>query len=110
MFFYFIASVGQCAISKGSFPFINFTMDYISTPVYSCRPDDSNSSDNHLYILSVYGNHYAKSTLVDITGESTKPVVLALANYYPVSWKVRNQGVHIEKIILVSLSIAKQSM
>ena len=131
MFFCFIASIGQCAISKVFFPFISFTMGYISTPVYSCYPGffpfisftmgyistpvyscypDSNSLDNHLYILSVYGNHYAKSTLIDIRGESTKPVVLVLANYYPVTWKVQNHGVQIEKIILVSLSFAKQSV
>ena len=71
-------------------------------PVYSCHPDTT-SAENDLYILSVYGNHYAKSTVVDITGESQEPVTLVLASYYPITWEVRNHEVHIQKIILVSL-------
>ena len=70
-------------------------------PVYSCHPDTT-SSENDLYILSVYGNHYAKSTVVDITGEIQEPVTLVLASYYPITWKVKNHEVHIQKIILVS--------
>ena len=48
-------------MSQGSFTFVNFTMDSVTIPVYTCRPD-TNISENDLYILALYGNHYAKST------------------------------------------------
>ena len=102
--FLFTASVGQCIVSQGSFPFVNFTMDNVTIPVYTCRPD-TNISENDLYILALYGNHYAKSTVVDVLGKRRKPVTIVLASYYPIIWQIRSNEVKIQKIILVSLKL-----
>ena len=77
---------------------------WITLPsLYIVAAQTSNSSGNNLYIVSVYGNHYASSTIIDIKGESTEPVILVLANYYPVTWRVMYNGLTVKKIILVSL-------
>ena len=62
-----------------------------------------------MHILSLYGNHYAKFTVVNVTGESQEPVTLILANYYPISWQVLYEGIDIEQVILVSLKILLQT-
>ncbi|XP_071110218.1 uncharacterized protein [Haliotis cracherodii] len=70
--------------------------------VFSCQSEVTTESAD-LHVLSIFGNHRSLSTTVEVSRNTSKPAVLALVNYHPVTWKIRiKPQVNLQKIILVS--------
>ncbi|XP_050413004.1 uncharacterized protein LOC126827566 [Patella vulgata] len=71
--------------------------------LFACKSAQVRQSKIH--VLSIFGNHRAASTMVNISGSSSQPKVLVLVNYHPITWDIRvSDPVELEQIVMVSFN------
>ncbi|XP_046556678.1 uncharacterized protein LOC124265869 isoform X2 [Haliotis rubra] len=97
-----LPAVDTCNIRKNGKSKAVAVLKGTQQKVFGCQSDvDTESAD--LHVLSIFGNHRSLSTTVEVSRNSSKPAVLALVNYHPVTWKIRiKPNVNLQKVILVS--------
>ncbi|XP_041368724.1 uncharacterized protein LOC121383034 [Gigantopelta aegis] len=84
--------------------------------VYSCINEDSLTLSPEVHVLSCYENinrrpPRAAVTVVDIQGNTSRPVVLVLSTYEPVAWRINVPvGLTIQKIQIITYYVAQSSV
>jgi len=86
----------------------------LQTPLYSCIANDNCNYDVHVIGSYYAGSYYAwfryrqissSSVYVNVQGQSSKPLIVVLLSYEPVSWSLSvSSGVVIDTVIVVSRS------
>ena len=106
--FLLLARIGDCHIEQSS----------DSPNGYSCLVPDNLNANYDVHIISVYEassnrlfrQHPTGTSDVSlfVSGEVVKPIVLVLASYEPIEWRLSiPTGVEIERVLLVSYNALK---
>ena len=86
--------VSGCFIRKKD---IDAYLDNKSVPSYTCHM----TALTNIHVISVYGNHFAPQTVVNLSSSGTQRATLILASHYTVRWKVKCTDVELRKVVLV---------
>lgn len=101
-----LPSINGCVISKELLSHSTFIWN-TPTTAFRCTRNEVNARANtaeDIYVIGINGNHFSESTIVNVSSEDhvTKPITVVLASHYPIRWKVKNRGLPIKEIVLVS--------
>ncbi|KAL4221184.1 G-protein coupled receptor Fz Smo [Mactra antiquata] len=102
-----LPTVNGCTINKEYYSRNTFLWHAAATS-YTCSVKstitDTKTVDKKIYIVSIHGNHFEKSTAVRIVDNSSKTdnITLVLASHFPVKWEIDPRNTSVSNIVLLS--------